>query len=209
MPAAGGERAGPMPLRLCLDLNVLVRTALAQRYHRAPGASARVVRLVEDGYCALGPIQLVVSWPMLTTLRHILVARGHGSEQADAFIELLRIVAERGPLATPPYVILGGKGLLPMQDREDAGVAEAALAANTDLLLTFDMEDFAFGTRSRLRTEPLVLSADGRQAALQATFGPTRRLVVATPDLAIGWLLGQTVPPRGVLDRFVGRVPGA
>src|SRR5208283_4980755 len=96
-----------------------------------------------NGWCALGPVQMVVSWRMLTTLHIILQREFHiPDDEAWAICKLLAAAAEFGPLNAAPSLILGGTGLLPMQDSEDIGVAETALVGGADLLVTHDLGDF-------------------------------------------------------------------
>jgi hypothetical protein len=196
-------------LNLCLDVNVYVADALARRRGARIGASSRIVDLVRAGHCALGPVRLVISWRMLTTLGLALRNLGLSREEAEGVARLTGSLAAGGAATPAPHLVLGGTGLLPMRDGEDAGVVETALAGAADILVTHDLGDFERGSRSWLRTERLATRARGGPAAIIIHHGTDAGLAAAVPDLAIGWLLGQTVPPRGILDRFGGRVPGA
>lgn len=85
-----------------------------------------------------------------------------------------------------------------MADQEDAGVLETALAARADLLVSYDLGDFEAGPRSRLPTRRLLSDERGRPSALLLQDPLRGDLLVAAPDLAVGWLRGQTVPPVGI-----------
>lgn len=182
-------------LRLCLDVNILVSDALAAGKDGPSGASSRIVAMIEAGSCALGPVQLVVSWRMLTTLHIVLVRLGVTKEQASSVCDLLAEVAGAGPLGQPPSVVLSGTGLLPLADAEDVGVLETAFAGRADLLVSYDLGDFEAGPRSRLPTRRLLSDQRGRPAALLIQDPLRGDLLVAAPNLAVGWLRSQTVPP--------------
>lgn len=186
--------------RLCLDVNILVSDAfVARRSGREGGASSRLVAIARAGSCAFGLVQLVISWRMLTTLRAVLVRFDSWDERVRSTCDLLANVAEAGPLSQPPLLVLGGTGLLPMADQEDAGVLETALAGRADLLVSYDLGDFEAGSRSRLLTQRLLSDGRGRPAALLVQDSLRGDLLVASPDLAVGWLRGETVPPAGLV----------
>jgi len=74
MPDPANPETGARVLRLCLDVSVLAADFLSRRKDGPGGASCRIVDTVRNGWCALGPVQMVVSWRMLTTL-HIILQR--------------------------------------------------------------------------------------------------------------------------------------
>jgi hypothetical protein len=107
-------------------------------------------------------------------------------------------------MAWPPYPVLGGTGIAPLRDMEDAAVWDVAIAAGADLLVTFDMADFAPGPRSRLTAR--VIARHGRRPAVLSVALPDRPdLIIATPQRAADWLSGGR-RPRGVLVRFAAGV---
>ena len=194
------DPAAPQVLCLCLDVNVLIADFLARRKGGSGGASSRLVDMVRDRLCALGPVQMVVSWRMLTTLRIVLQRDFQVSDEAArAICDLLAAAAEFGPLNTPPLLTLGGTGLPPMQDAEDAGVAETALTGGAHLLVTHDLDDFEAGPKSRLPTRRLLSRSNGKAGALLICDAAKGNLLAAIPALEIGWLRGQTKPPLDVL----------
>ena len=87
----------------------------------------------------------------------------------------------------------------PMQDAEDAGVAETALTGGAHLLVTHDMDDFEAGPKSRLPTRRLLSRSNGKAGALLICDAAKGNLLAAIPALEIGWLRGQTKPPLDVL----------
>jgi hypothetical protein len=102
---------GREALRLCLDVNVLTADFLSRRKSGSLGSSSRILQMIADRRCALGTIQLVVSWRMLTTLQVILRRDfALGPAEAEAVADALAAFAEAGPDPTPPALILGGSG---------------------------------------------------------------------------------------------------
>jgi predicted nucleic acid-binding protein len=188
-------------LRLCLDVNVLVADFLSRRCGGPGGASSRIFDIVRNSECALGSVQMVVSWRMLTTL-HIVLHRNLliPDEQAWATCEMFAAVAEFGPLRVSPSIVLGGTGVLPMKDPEDIGVADAALALSADLLVTHDLDDFEAGSKANLSTERLQSKPNGKPAVLIIRDPARGDLLAAIPDVAIAWLRGETIPPVNITD---------
>lgn len=144
-PGEGRELAPPegRPLRVCLDLNVFVADLLARRRGREDTA----VRLLVDGVARtstpLGPLQLVVSVGMLSRLRSVLRDGLDASPAAvNAYVGAVSAYARSGSSRQSPLLVLGGTGVLPVPDREDAHVLETAVAGRADLLVTADMGDF-------------------------------------------------------------------
>jgi hypothetical protein len=156
--------------------------------------------MAATGSCAIGPLQIVVSWRMVDTLRYVLVRLGMSEEVASANVDGIVRLAAFGPMTWPPYLVLGGTGVAPLHDREDAAVLDVAIAAGADLLVTFDMADFSPGPRSRLTAR--VIARHGRRPAVLSVSFPDRPdLIIATPQRAADWLSGGP-RPRGVLSRF-------
>ena len=185
-------------VRVCLDVNIFVSDFLSGRRGNPAGASSKVIDLVRDGSCILGPVQLLLSWRMLTTLAIVLERLGETPEGAWATSELFAAVAEFGPLQEAPALIPGGAGLLPMMDDEDAGVAETAFVGGADLLITADLDDFEFGPRSALNTRRVLAKPNSRPQLLLMEDSLNRVVVAVVPEFAVGWLLGQTPLPTEV-----------
>ncbi len=195
----GLPSAGHRAIRICVDVNVFTADFLSRRKGGAGGASSKILDMIRDGTCALGPVQLVLSWRMLTTLSIVLERLGVRPAEAWATCELLAAAAEFGPLQEAPAVILGGTGLLPMKDVEDRGVAETALVGNADMLITYDLDDFENGAKSAFRTERLLLKRASRKPVVLVVRCTLRNgFVAALPEAAVGWLLGQTSVPAEV-----------
>jgi predicted nucleic acid-binding protein len=191
---AAAQRA----VRVCLDVNIFVSDFLSGRRGNPGGPSSKIVNMVRDGACALGPLQLVLSWRMLTTLSIVLERLGEAPGAAWATSELFAAVAEFGPLQEPPTLILGGSGLLPLMDSEDIGVAETAFAGKAGLFITADLDDFEFGPKSALKTKRLMAKSN-RKPQVLIMENPAGQIVVAVvPELAVAWFLGQTPLPTEV-----------
>jgi hypothetical protein len=156
--------------------------------------------MAAEGSCALGPAQIVVSWRMLDTLHHVLLRVGLGAPAAAATVDDIAKFASLGPMAWSPYLVLGGTGIAPLRDTEDAAVLEVAIAAGADLLVIADMADFAPGPRSRLPAR-IVARHGARPAALSIPLPDRPDFIIATPQRAAEWLSGGP-RPRGVLPRF-------
>lgn len=146
-PGEGRELPLPddRPLRLCLDLNVFVADLLARLAGRDDTAVRLLVECAARTTTPLGPVQLIVSIGMLNRLRSVLeTGLGVSPETTETYIRALTACARYGPSGRSPLLVLGGTGVLPMPDREDAHVLETAIAGRADLLVTADMADFAF-----------------------------------------------------------------
>lgn len=151
--------AQPPAIRLCLDLNVWVADFLAAAKGRRGSSSTWLVNAVRDGACPAGPLQLVISFPMLDRLAQVL-RRGFAAH-ADTARDLtaaIGAIAAAGPAGEEPHIVLGGTGVLPMRDAEDQGVLETALAGKAHLLATANLADFPVGQsvlgKARVYTPP-------------------------------------------------------
>lgn len=176
-------RPARRPVRVCLDLNVWVADLLGARLGHTGTACQALVAAVRRGRSSLGPVQLVVSWGMLTRLREVLEDKLHvRREAADPYLAAIVGYARLGPAGDLPYVVLGGAGVMPLRDAEDAHVLDVALAAGADYLVTANFDDFV--------TYRTTILAPGRIAAVPDAGG---RLLVAHPFDAAGWLRGGRV----------------
>jgi predicted nucleic acid-binding protein len=165
-------------LRLCLDLNVWVADLLAARKGRSRTVAQSLVDVVRDGRCALGSVQLVISWGMLDRL-HLVLTREFAVERglADTLVNAIATLARRGPSGTSPYVLLGGTGVLPLRDPEDRGVLETALAGQARVLVTHNFSDFL--------SKDTEILAPGRVAV--ARHGG-REVIVVVPPVMLQWV---------------------
>lgn len=85
----------------------------------------------------------MVSWGMLNRLQKVLEMDLKATrEEADAFIATIAQYAYLGHHATGPALTLGGVGLLPLSDAEDAHVLDTAIAGGSDILTTANFKDF-------------------------------------------------------------------
>jgi hypothetical protein len=187
-------------IRVCLDLNVWAAHATAQANGLEGGSSSMMVGFARQGYCPLGPFQLIASWRMLDMLRHVLVRLGHDSERAAGFVADVTAMTRAGPLAWSPHLVLGGTGVMPLRDAEDAAVLEVAVAAGADLLVTFNMVDFAPGPRARMSAR-VIARQGNRTAAVAKTLPDRPDLIIATPPRAVDWL-SRAPRPHGVPADF-------
>jgi predicted nucleic acid-binding protein len=141
-PSILGHAPGRV-LRVCVDLNVWCAAILADARGRSGSAAQTVVNAVRRGDSSLGEIQLVISWGMLDRLRTVLRREFPLTPEAvEAAINAIFNISRLGPHQEVPYLLLGGTGVLPLRDEEDAHVLEVATAARADLLVTSNFKDF-------------------------------------------------------------------
>ncbi len=136
------EGASGRVWRVCIDLNVLCAAIFADARGRTGTAAQTVLNADRRGDSALREEQLVISWPMLNTLRRVLHARFPlWPEAVEAAVSAIAGLSRTGPHADGPHLLLGG-GLLPLRDAEDAHVMEVAPAGRADLIVTNNFKDF-------------------------------------------------------------------
>lgn len=178
-------------LNLCLDLNVWCAAFLADRKGTTGTASQTLVDVARAGQSSGFPVQLVVSWGMLTRLRKVFeLDWGVSRATVDTLTETIAGYARLGPHGMAPHLTLGGTGLMPLRDEEDAHVVDTALAARAHLLVTANFDDF-IGAKGQ------VLEA-GKVAIIETA---TTRLVVAHPFRAAGWLREGLFPDAATVER--------
>jgi predicted nucleic acid-binding protein len=130
-------------LRVCLDLNIWCAALLADRKGRQNTASQSLVAMVRQGSCLSLPVQLVISWGMLNRLQKVLVQDLNVSTQtAELYISTIAAYARLGAMGASPQLTLGGTGVIPIRDTEDAHVLETTIAGNANLLITANFKDF-------------------------------------------------------------------
>lgn len=79
MPALTGDRV----IRLTPDINVLVADQLSRRRNLRASAATMIVDAIRNGSCPAGPVQLVISLPMIEADTNVL-ARRLGYARTDA-----------------------------------------------------------------------------------------------------------------------------
>ena len=120
------------PPRVCLDLNVLVRRELAL----LAGKPDNVARRLFDA-CVLGQCDLIISRAMTDRFGQVLERRvGYPATEARLRAERVQMVSRLANL-----IVVGG-GIAPMNDLEDQGVLETALAGGAHYLATYNIHDF-------------------------------------------------------------------
>lgn len=130
-------------LRVCLDLNIWCAALLADGKGRENTASQSLVAMIRQGACLSHPVQLVISWGMLNRLRKVLTQNLKVSAQtADFYLSTITAYAQLGALGTSPQLTLGGTGIVPLRDTEDAHVLETAIAGRANFLITANFKDF-------------------------------------------------------------------
>jgi PIN domain len=147
--------------RLCLDLNVWVKQYLAEVNRLRGTVSQDLVEAVLAGRAAVGPIQLIISYTMLSRLQDVLIRKVATQEAADRFAANIAAFSRLGPSYEFPHIVLGGgvgpsrdarmpvydpydPGVTPTRaDSEDGRVLDTAIAGRADALVTENLGDFA------------------------------------------------------------------
>lgn len=196
-----------MVLRITYDVNVWVAHFLSLSKGRQGTAAQRIIRSAFAGHCRLGSVQPIISHTMLDTMQGVLIRRGLTEVAAEAARNAVEGSAADGVVPQPPYVVLGG-GVQPMNDSEDGGVLDTAVAGAADLLITSNLRDFAPGPRSDIDAEIVRLDADGDADVLLFRHGRLAHgVVIASLFAATAWLLDGARPPGGILERFLPPEP--
>ncbi|WP_218080467.1 PIN domain-containing protein [Anthocerotibacter panamensis] len=171
-------------LRLCLDLNIWCAALLSQKKQRQHTAAQLLVALVRNGECALGPVQLVISWGMLNRLQKVWETDWKiDPTTVQSLVEAIAGYAQLGPVAQPPYLLLGGTGVLALADEEDAHVLDTALAGKADYLITANFDDFITSSAQVLEPNRLARYAS-----------PKGSVVIVHPYLFIAWVRQGQIP---------------
>jgi predicted nucleic acid-binding protein len=172
------------PLRVLLDVNILVSDVLGRTAGKRNTTSQKLVDAVLAGALADQPMQLIISIAMLDTFQNVLIRMGASTRVAsDAALALLDIT-RNGPDALDPYLLVDTSDVtFALADREDAAVLATAFAARADLLLTDNLADFENKGCIMVPTSK-VHHSDGRtrQLGCQIHRSATgHRLIVAHP----------------------------
>lgn len=198
LPPLGSPPERAAPVKVCLDVNVYVKDMLGAALGRN-GSSSQIIEWIRKGQCALGELELGVSWHMLETLRIVLL-RLLGTDVdpvVSAYISAIAGLSRVGRSGIEgPFLALGPAGPVSVFDEEDSTVLGAALAFKADLLVTENIRDF-LPPRSRLPGDyitPLV-------AVIQRFSEPP--LIVAAPREAIVWFTrGIALDPEALRAHY-------
>lgn len=168
----------PAPFRLCLDLNVWCAALLSEARGRSGSATQFLVDVARRGMSEFGPTQVVISWGMIDRLSLVL-GRDMGFTHAavETIAAEIALTAQVGPAELAPLLVLGGAGLVPLRDVEDAHVLEIAFAGRARLLATANFDDFISYRTTVLQR--------GRIAVYRRF---DHEVIIAHPSVAAGWL---------------------
>lgn len=171
----GAARSDPPILRVLLDLNIFVAYVLSLSKGRTGTASQFLVQCIRGGSCALGPLQLVVSWGMLNRLEVVLTRLGYNPADSSGFAEAVAELSRLGPFQESPSVTLGGMGVVALKDEEDAHVLNTAIAGRAGILVTANFKDF---------DASMLELVSGMVGKIKR---PDHHLLVAHPKIAARW----------------------
>ena len=174
----GNLRSLRKVIRLCLDLNIWCAALLADFKGRQNTSSQRLVQIVRSGFCSLGDVELVISWGMLERLEKVLIY----DLKIDSEVAHLYLNAIIGFAQLAPQLTLGGTGVLPLNDLEDAHVLETAIAGRADILVTANFKDFV-NNDSRIIVPERHLFY----------FSPAHQFQIVHPYLMMDWLNTGTI----------------
>lgn len=165
----------PDALRLCLDLNIWVGALLCDDRGKQGSVTQQLRDLAFRGYDAGGRrVDIIISWGMLDRLRDVLSRIGFTEELAERQIQAIAGIADY------PRLVLGGTGVIPIRDEEDAAVLETAIAGRADALLTRNFADFVTSQDVRMLRE-------GEAARYEH---PAHSLLIVQPFTAMSWIRG-------------------
>jgi len=172
------------PLRILLDVNILVSDVLGRAAGKRHTTSQKLVDAMLSGALGDRPVQLITSIAMLDRFQTVLIRLGAEAAVASQAADALLTIARHGPDALDPYLLLDSSDMaFALKGREDAAILATAFAARADLLLTDNLADFA---HKGCRTVPTSLArhSDGRARQLSVQFHRLpdgHRLAVAHP----------------------------
>ena len=185
-----GLSARERPLRIVLDVNLLVSKAKADRAGRSNTAVQRLLGCFGAGNINHQPIQLLVSLPMLDTYQRVLERLDIDRAAAEFLVRSIARLMRAGPEQLDPLLVLGGTPDPSLKDTEDGGVLATAFAGRADFLITDNLKDFAAPASEIFRTTRLKMkTGDIRQLSCQFHQRPDgQQLVVAHPVDFIRWV---------------------
>ena len=201
-------------IRLAVDINVWYADLLATRRNRAGTAARYIADAVRFGTCEAGPVQLIISVPIIENWASVLQRRfGYTPPEANEQAGMLYDYACDGAIGLPPSIAVGA-GYVPFADEtterqaaaakggkifdeieDDRHVLICAVAGDADLLVTSDVDDFRRG--------PARSVADRSDVILYPRLG--ENLVIATPSFARHWLQQGVVPDAELVEDLAQR----
>jgi predicted nucleic acid-binding protein len=156
-------------LRLCLD-----------RKGRNNTGSQYLVEVVRSGSSPVGSVELVISLGMLDELRSVITEHlGLSLETANDYVLAVEGYAQLGAQLT-----LGGTGVIPLKDTEDAHVLETAIAGRADFLVTANFKGFIVDRDTKIEIPD-------RYAIY---YSSAHSLQVVHPYLMVDWLRKGDLP---------------
>ncbi|MGY6529683.1 MAG: PIN domain-containing protein [Cyanobacterium sp.] len=167
-------------LKLCLDLNIWCAALLADIKGNQNSACQTIVDFVRYGHCYSRKIELVISWGMLNRLEQVLLRLTPLTDDASFYINVICSYAQ----LSNPQLILGGTGVIAIDDLEDQGVLETAVAGTADLLITANFQDFL--------NKDVTIIIPNKYAIYNF---PHHNIQIVHPYLAVDWLNKGTIPP--------------
>jgi predicted nucleic acid-binding protein len=131
------------PVRVLLDVNVIVSDFLGRSEGRRNTASQRLVDAIVQRTLGGRSAQLIISVAMLDSFRSALQRLGADETAAKTAAARVLDLTLSGPDGLDPFLLLDrGDVRFPLRDREDAAVLATAFAARADLLVTDNLTDF-------------------------------------------------------------------
>lgn len=178
------------PVRVFLDINILVSDVLSRARGRRGTASQKLVDAVLAGKLVETSIQHVISIAMLDRFHDVLQRLGADVHDAEAARLALIDLARSGPDALDPYLLLDRSDIpFALADEEEASVLATAFAARADFLVTDNLADFA-GAAGEITNTSTARHSDGRlrQLTQQVLRSPSgHRLAILHPlDMLAG-----------------------
>lgn len=166
-------------IRICLDLNIWCASLLAKFKGRNNTSSQLLVEIVRLGYYHEEKVQLIISWGMLNRLQKVLEKDLKVRKQISInYINLITKYANNVPQLT-----LGGTGIIPLKDTEDAHVLETAIAGKADFLVTANFRDFIFKETEIIKAERYAIYRKGKT-----------KIQIVHPYLMTEWFQENTLP---------------
>ncbi len=127
---------------------------------------------------------------MLNRLRSVLEKDLKVSHTAaQLYIDAIKGYAELGTVGGGPQLTLGGTGVIPLSDTEDAHVLETALAGRATVLVTAKFKDF-------ISNDTLIIIPE--QHALHTA--PVHVFHIAHPYLMMDWLRAGQIPESVIFN---------
>jgi PIN domain len=164
-------------LRLCLDLNIWCGELIAEQRGHKDTAVQKLVEIARSGQSALGPVQIIISWGMINRLRKVYVQNLQiPGAIADTLLGAVAGYAALGPAGINPMLTLGGTGVVPLTDMEDAHVLETCIAGQADILVTANFKDFLAGDVQVLEENRIAFYPS-----------PKSQLLISHPYVMSGW----------------------